>query len=356
METIICSPLLICRTKYIDYPTGKPFCCPEDLDLRNFELLVAMMRNGDNLSPIIRSCKIFINDGVHCIIGKYGKLSVFLTNTDKAIDLSLDKATGGREPWGFIGAVIKTSDFISFGKGFDFPDSYYLNTYEKYLYYDHWIEQQFIGTYHYPYVEEAIELIDITNSNPGKSENGYIIEIDDKNSSLFTLAVECALKGEKVSFCTNAEYNASRLIFENKVDIVTVSAKNLNMHKAELQKSKKKTQKKEKFEETEQKDTDFDTEKRYDNVNENNVMQNEFKQDIHYFKLFSLYCGYGKIENSSTLFEFRLRNYCFFCSKEINQQFFQKEKSVVDKNIPFRKSKIDFKKNKNNSNKGKYKF
>ena len=354
METIRCSPILVCRTKYIDYPTGKPFCCPNDLSLKNFELLIAMMSNGDNLSPTIRSCRIFINDGTHCIIGKYGKLSVFLNNTNMEIDLSLDKATGGREPWGFIGAVIRTSDFIAFGNGFDLSDNYYTNVYVEYLYKEHWLEQQFTGTYHYPYVDETVQLIYAENSEIIKLENGYIIETDDKNLLLFAFALECALKGEKISFCTNAEYNASRLISENKVSAVTVSTKNLGMHKVELQKPKKEMQK---IEESKQKDVYYTHEQEGKHIYEETQEQ---PSNIGYYKipLFNLYLGCEKIENCESIVECIFGNRRLFLTKQVNieSQTPKKAECRSDKSVSTEKQKFNSEKRQDNSTKNNYKF
>jgi hypothetical protein len=351
METIKCSPILVCRTKYIDYPTGKPFCCPEDLSLKNFELLVSMMSNGDNLSPTIRSCRIFINDGTHCIIGKYGKLSVFLNDTDESIDLSLDKPTGGREPWGFIGAVIKTNDFIFFGKVFDLSDNYYATAYKKYLYNEHWLEQQFTGTYHYPYVEETVKLIDVENTDTINSQNAYIIETDDKNSLLFAFSVESALKGERISFCTNAEYNASRLISQNHVDIVTVSTKKLDMHKAELQKPQKEMQKEIVVENDNKKESEYSYKEK---KTEREEYSNKQQRDIHYRKipLFNLYLGYEKIENNKSIFEFIIGNHRCFLTKQLPT-----EESRINSKTSFKTNKSSFNnKNYSNLDKDKYKF
>ena len=350
METIRCSPIIICRTKYIDYPTGRPFCCPEDLSLQNFELLISMMNNGQNLSHNITECKIFINDNNHCIIGKYGYIEDVI---DKTTNFSLDFMLDNVKPaWGFIGAVIKTNDFISFGKSFDLLDSCYTNAYIEYLYKEHWLEHQFTGTYHYPYVEETVQLISTENSEITKSDNGYIIETDDKNSLLFSFAVECALKGEKISFCTNAEYNASRLISENKVDIVTVSTKNLGMHKTALQKPKKEIQKEDVVIE---KDSEhkivhsFDNKERIKSEQEEEYYQ-EQQQNIRYCKFFGMYWCLEKTENNESLFEIILGNRRFFCTKQLPTE----KRSVSNKTfVRTNNSNINVK---SNLNKDKYKF
>ena len=191
----------------------------------------------------------------------------------------------------------------------------------------------------------------VENSEITKSENNYIIDSDDKNSLLFAYAIECALKREKISFCANAEYNASRLISKNEVDIVTVSIKNLGMHKTALQKSKKEIQKNEVVIEKKNKNKIVPS---FDNKEKTESEQEEYHQehqrDIRYCKFLGMYWCIEKIENKESSFEFILGNRRFFCTKQIPT-----EKHSVN-NKTFVKAKNSNTNVKSNLNKNKYNF
>lgn len=231
MIKIKSSPVILCRTKYIDYKE-QGFIWPQDFNRETFNLLVHLMHNGHNLGSI-ESNKVFIHDGTHCLIGKIGFLNNLLSEKlAKSIDLSLDKEREGRMSWGFIGVAIRINDFIHNKSNIDLSDDYYSYLYKAYLYDNHWLDREPInGPYNYPYedvcfVEKNIEQNTLNKFNTGKE---WILESDKCNEELFNLAIYKALQNEIVSYCSNAEYNAHQLIREHKVNIVTASDSNLGL-------------------------------------------------------------------------------------------------------------------------------
>ncbi|MFI3305296.1 MAG: hypothetical protein R3Y68_02140 [Rikenellaceae bacterium] len=233
---IATSPIILCRVKNIDYRDAI-YAYPKELSEDTITLIKAMMDNGNALNQHVDNLKIFINDGIHCIIGKCALVKSLIKK--EGIDCDLDKM-GGRAAWGFIGCVIKTSDFIVANSHIDIPEEFITIAYEKY-YQDHWLDcEPAKGPFDYGYNDYEFNILsfDRTQIDKIKMTDHYILEGDSYNESLYIYAIDCTLKGNNIAFCTNADYNANKLISSKKVQIVTARESMLPLLRSEIKRQK----------------------------------------------------------------------------------------------------------------------
>lgn len=88
---MLASPILICRTKYVDYP-NPVFCSPSNVDDEVLRNLHNDIIKGNNLKVIEkRENKVFISTTQWIIIGKVTEIC----QLEKSLDTSLDKEEGG---------------------------------------------------------------------------------------------------------------------------------------------------------------------------------------------------------------------------------------------------------------------
>lgn len=106
---MLVSPILICRTKYVDYQ-NPVFCAPPDMDDAVLHHLHDDIIKGNNIKVIDNhENKVFISTHQWILIGKIMEIC----QLGKSLDTSLDKEEGGRSAWGFIGGVISRKDYIA---------------------------------------------------------------------------------------------------------------------------------------------------------------------------------------------------------------------------------------------------
>lgn len=223
------SPLMICRTKYVDYH-NPVFCAAsnlnEDLQKRLHDIII----NGNNLK-FADECKVFISDSTHVVIGKV----MYIKKLNLSLDDSLDKETLGRSAWGFIGGSINRSEYVNAGQLLDLPDDYYKNVYIHYLYNNHWLEDKFQGPYIYNPLDVHMMLLD--DASEPFVENIVPIYPDKLNNTIFCIAIKKTLKGENTSFCSNEEFNAATAINKKALTLATVSDSNIKEQVEALKKS-----------------------------------------------------------------------------------------------------------------------
>lgn len=213
-------PLLICRTKYVDY-NNPTFCGASDLAGDTIRQLHDVIIKGNNLK-YTSECKVFICDNTHIIMGKV----MYIHNLGLSIDDSLDKEKDGRRAWGFIGGSIKRSDYITSKVLLDLPENYYIEAYTKCLFEQHWLEERFTGPYFYePFEVNMVQLEDLAIPFP---ESDIPIYHSSKNEILLRYAMKRAIGGCMVAFCSNEEFNAAECINSQALDFTTVSEDNLN--------------------------------------------------------------------------------------------------------------------------------
>lgn len=227
--TMRVTPLMICRTKYVDY-NDPVFCAAPDLDVDLQKKLHDIIINGNNLK-FANECKVFISDSTHVVIGKV----VYIKKLFLTIDDSLDKESDGRSAWGFIGGSINRSEYVDSGQLLDLPDDFYKNVYTHCLYENHWRELDFHG----PYVFEPfdVNMVLLNDTSEHFVEGAIPIYPDKFNNTIFLLAVKKTLKGGKVSFCSNEEFNAANAINKKALTFATVSEDNIKDQIESLKKS-----------------------------------------------------------------------------------------------------------------------
>lgn len=218
---MLASPILICRTKYVDYP-NPVFCSPSNVDDEILRNLHNDIIKGNNLKVIEkRENKVFISTTQWIIIGKVTEIC----QLEKSLDTSLDKEEGGRSAWGFVGAVISRKDYVAEKDFLDLPDDYYLRAYKKYLYDEHWLEEE--KDCHVPYRYDAVDVqmkrIHELDFSSIVQNRDIPIFSDTLNDNVFVLAIKDTLDGKCVSFCSNEEFNAAENVSKGVLTYTTVS-------------------------------------------------------------------------------------------------------------------------------------
>ena len=218
---MLASPILICRTKYVDYP-NPVFCSPSNVDDEVLRNLHDDIIKGNNLKVIEkRENKVFISTTQWIIIGKVTEIC----QLEKSLDTSLDKEEGGRSAWGFVGAVISRKDYVAEKDFLDLPDDYYLRAYKKYLYDEHWLEEE--KDCHVPYRYDAVDVqmkrIHELDFSSIVQNRDIPIFSDTLNDNVFVLAIKDTLDGKCVSFCSNEEFNAAENVSKGVLTYTTVS-------------------------------------------------------------------------------------------------------------------------------------
>ena len=232
MIKIKASPIILSRVKKIDY-RQEVYVYPNDLSNNIIKLITDIMSNGDSLRDGVSHGMVFINNGSHCIIGNYAEIEYL---TEQNIDYKLDKDSGGRPVWGFIGCAIKTTDFIEANSIIKLTNDYYTSVYMKF-YHEHWLDNEpATGPYDYGYNECDFDIkeVDKTAFSKFTLSKGYILEEDNQNDILYAYTMDYALKGNNIAFCSNADYNAHKLIISDKVQIVTVKKTMISMLRTEI--------------------------------------------------------------------------------------------------------------------------
>lgn len=217
-------PILICRTKYIDYQ-NPVFCAPKALSPIIAKNLHDDIVRGNNIKRDGGECKILISDRHQIVIGKV--LVIQKKFSDK-FDTSFDKETGGRNAWGFIGGVISCDEYIKENSILDLPESYYEQAYKECLYDSHWLEDTFTGPYNSECID--VEMVSLQNANSSFEVGSVPIFSDSMNKEVFVYAIKQILKGEMVAYCSNAEYNAAQAINSGILTLATVSSNLLQTH------------------------------------------------------------------------------------------------------------------------------
>lgn len=215
------TPILICRTKYVDY-NDPVFCAPTDISNSVTKSLHDIIIKGNNLK-YAKECKVFISDNQHVIIGKV----LYIRQLDAQIDISLDKEKDGRSAWGFIGGVLQRKEYVERKQIFDLPESYYIQAYKECLYDEHWCEEKFGGPYIYGSFDVDMEVLPDLDSMLHIS-NEVPIFSSSMNDSLFVYAAKQTINGKAVAFCSNEEFNASEAITKGALTYATVSESNLH--------------------------------------------------------------------------------------------------------------------------------
>ena len=213
------SPLMICRTKYVDY-NDPTFCAASNLDINLQKKLHDIIINGNNLK-FADECKVFISDSTHIVIGKV----LYIKKLNLNVDDSLDKESGGRSAWGFIGGSINRTEYVNAGQLLDLPEDYYKNVYTQCLYDNHWRENDFRGPYIYEPLDINMMLLD--DISEPFAESAIPIYPDKYNKKIFCLAIKKTLEGGKISFCSNEEFNAANAIDKKALTFATVSDNNI---------------------------------------------------------------------------------------------------------------------------------
>lgn len=213
-------PILICRTKYVDY-NDPVFCAPTDISNSITKSLHDIIIKGNNLK-YANECKVFISDNQHIIIGKV----LYIRQLDTQLDVSLDKEKDGRSAWGFIGGVLQRKEYIERKQILDLPESYYIQAYKKCLYDEHWAEEKFGGPYTYGAFDIDMEVLPDLDSSLHIS-NEVPIFSSSMNDDLFRFVAEQTIKGKTLAFCSNEEFNASEAITAGALTYATVSESNL---------------------------------------------------------------------------------------------------------------------------------
>lgn len=214
------TPLMICRTKYVDY-NDPVFCAASDLSNEFQKNLHDIIINGNNLK-FTDECKVFVSNNSHIIIGKV----LYIKKLPISIDDSLDKEAEGRSAWGFIGGSIVRSDYEKEGKILDLPIQFYIDAYTRCLYENHWRESVFHGPYCYEAIETDMDTLD--DITQAFEEEQIPIYLDTKNAVLFQIAIKKTLEGQSVAFCSNEEFNAAEALIKRALNFTTVSSANYN--------------------------------------------------------------------------------------------------------------------------------
>lgn len=215
-------PILICRTKYVDY-NDPVFCAPIDISNSITKSLHDVIIKGNNLKCAkVKECKVFISDNQYVIIGKV----LSIRQLDTQLDVSLDKEKDGRPAWGFIGGVLQRKEYVERKQILDLPESYYVRAYKECLYDEHWREEKFSGPYIYEAFDIDMEILPDLDSSLHIS-NEVPIFSSSMNDDLFRFVAEQTIKGEAVAFCSNEEFNASEAITKGALTYATVSESNL---------------------------------------------------------------------------------------------------------------------------------
>lgn len=214
------TPILICRTKYVDY-NDPVFCAPTDISNSITKSLHDIIIKGNNLK-YANECKVLISDNQHVIIGKV----LYVRQLDTQFDISLDKEKDGRSAWGFIGGVLQRKEYVERKQILDLPESYYIKAYKECLYDEHWCEKKFCGPYIYGAFDIDMEVLPDLDSTLLISSEVPIFS-SSMNDSLFAYAAKQTIKGKAVAFCSNEEFNAAEAITKGALTYATVSEGNL---------------------------------------------------------------------------------------------------------------------------------
>lgn len=215
------SPILICRTKYVDYQ-NPVFCSPHDMDMDDavFHHLHDDIIKGNNIKFIDNhENKVFISTRKWILIGKVMEIC----QLGESLDTGLDKDEGGRSAWGFIGGVISREAYLAKDGYLDLPDTYYSHVYKKCLYDDHWFEREFNGPYRYGYIDIQMELIQGIDAYDVTHDENIPIFSDKMNDNIFVLAIKDTRDGKCVAFCSNEEFNAAKNVSSGILTYTTVS-------------------------------------------------------------------------------------------------------------------------------------
>lgn len=216
---MLVSPILICRTKYVDYQ-NPVFCAPPDMDDAVLHHLHDDIIKGNNIKVIDNhENKVFISTHQWILIGKIMEIC----QLGKSLDTSLDKEEGGRSAWGFIGGVISRKDYIAEDGYVDLPDTYYSHVYKKCLYDEHWLESEFNGPYRYDSIDIQMELIKGIDAYDVTHDENIPIFSDKMNDNIFVLAIKDTRDGKCVAFCSNEEFNAAINVSSGILTYTTVS-------------------------------------------------------------------------------------------------------------------------------------
>lgn len=222
-------PILICRTKYVDY-NNPVFCAPVDINNSIVKSLHDVIIKGENLRYMKanslqsnKECKVFISNDQYIVIGK----ALFIRKLGDSFDVSLDKEADGRDAWGFIGGILSRKEYVAEQKILDLPEEYYVQAYNECLYDSHWSEKEFKG----PYISKAFDIKMETLPNleyPLNISKETPIFPSSMNDSLFRYVAEQTIKGKSVAFCSNEEFNAAKAIIKGALTYATVSESNLH--------------------------------------------------------------------------------------------------------------------------------
>lgn len=222
-------PILICRTKYVDY-NNPVFCAPVDINYSIVKSLHDVIIKGENLRYMKannlqsdKECKVFISNDQYIIIGK----ALFIRKLGDSFDVSLDKETDGRNAWGFIGGVLSRKEYVAEQKILDLPEEYYVQAYNECLYDSHWYEKEFKGPYISKVFDIKMETLPKLKYSLNISKETPIFS-SSMNDSLFRYVAEQTIEGKSVAFCSNEEFNAAKAIIEGALTYATVSESNLH--------------------------------------------------------------------------------------------------------------------------------